>query len=71
MLVVEKKVDGVMVPHQLFQKNEKINKVISLVRSKIEALFGWVKQCFLALSQFFYEDEKQYDCFVYFAFTYH
>jgi hypothetical protein len=35
----QKKVDSVIVLSQLSQKNEKINKVISLVQSKIEALF--------------------------------
>jgi hypothetical protein len=38
----QKKVDGVIVPHQLFQENEKINKVISLVRGKIEALLNYL-----------------------------
>jgi hypothetical protein len=60
-----------MVPHQLSQKDEKINKVISLVQSKIEAPYGWVKQRFSAFSQPFYEDEEQHDYFVHFAFACH
>jgi hypothetical protein len=66
-----KKVDGVMVPRQLSQEDEKINEVISLVRGKIEAPYGWVKQRFSALSQPFYEDEEQHDCLVRFAFACH
>jgi hypothetical protein len=45
--------------------------VIFLVRDKIEAPYGWVKQCFSALSQPFYEDEEQHDCIVRFAFACH
>jgi hypothetical protein len=48
-----------------------INEVISLVRSKIEVLYGRVKQRFSALSQLFYEDEEQHDCLVHFAFACH
>jgi hypothetical protein len=66
-----KKVDGVMVLRQLFQEDEKINEIISLVQGKIEAPYEWVKQRFSALSQLFYEDKKQYDCLVRFAFACH
>jgi hypothetical protein len=60
-----------MVPHQLFQEDEKINEVISLVQSKIKTSYRWVKQRFSAFSQSFYEDEEQHNCFICFAFTYY
>jgi NADH:ubiquinone oxidoreductase subunit E len=65
----QKKVDGVMVPCQLFQEDKKINKMISLVQSKIKTSYRWVKQYFSFLSQLFYEDEEQHDCLVCFAFA--
>jgi hypothetical protein len=36
----QKKIDSIMVLRQLSQEDEKINKVISLVQSKIKALYG-------------------------------
>jgi hypothetical protein len=35
----QKKVDSVMVLHQLSQEDEKINEVISLIRNKIKTSF--------------------------------
>jgi hypothetical protein len=51
--------------------DQNVNDVISLVRGKIEAPYGWVKQRFSALSKPFYEDEEQHDNLVLFAFTCH
>jgi hypothetical protein len=66
-----KKVNGVLVPRELSSEDENINKVISLVRGKVESPDSWVKQKFSALAKPFYEDEDQHDCLVRFALACH
>jgi hypothetical protein len=48
-----------------------VNKIIVGIRRKVEALYKWIKQSFLALSTPFYEDEIQHDCVVRFALACH
>jgi hypothetical protein len=42
-------VDGKKIPVSLTPEEEEWNRKISLVRGKIEALYGWVKRVFLIL----------------------
>jgi hypothetical protein len=46
-------------------------EVIVGVRGKVESLYDWVKQHFLAFSKPFYEDKKQHDYIVKVAFACH
>jgi hypothetical protein len=57
--------------NELSYKKEHINEVIIGIRRKVENLYGWVKQHFLALSKLFYEDKKQHDYVVKVAFACH
>ena len=66
-----KMVNGQKVPVTLTPAEEEWNKKISLVRGKIEAPYGWVKNIFLSLTKPFYESEKQHDCVVRVAFACH
>jgi hypothetical protein len=51
-----KKVDNVLVPWELNEKDEIINNVIFSIRGKVEAPYAWMKTRFSALSQPFYKD---------------
>lgn len=66
-----KTVDGKKVPVTLSKEEEELNQKISLVRGKVEAPYGWVKQHFTALSKPFYEDAKQHHNLVLFSFAVH
>jgi hypothetical protein len=57
--------------NELSHKKKHMNEVITSVRGKVESLYSWVKQHFLALSKLFYEDKKQHDYIVKMTFTYH
>lgn len=66
-----KKVNGMLVPRELSPEDEAINEVISMVRGKVEAPYGWVKARFSALSKPFYENGNQHDCLIRHAFACH
>ena len=66
-----KKVDGQKVPAVLSKEEEELNEKISLVRGKVEAPYGWVKQHFTALSKPFYENQKQHHYLVLYSFAIH
>ena len=66
-----KTVDGKKVPVTLTKEEEELNEKISLVRGKVEAPYGWVKQHFSALSKPFFESEKQHHCLVLYSFAVH
>jgi phage gpG-like protein len=55
--------------NKLFYKKKHMNKVIVGVRRKVESLYSWVKQYFLAFSKPFYKNKKQYDNIVKVTFT--
>ena len=66
-----KKVNGQKVPVTLTKEEEELNETISLVRGKVEAPYGWVKQHFAALSKPFFENKKQHHHLVLYSFAVH
>ena len=64
-------IDGKKVPRKLPEADQQHNSVISGVRGKVEAPYGWVKSQFYCLSQPFYEDANQHDCVIWTAFAVH
>jgi hypothetical protein len=64
-------VDKKKVKRQLSEEDTKINDTISGVRARCENPFGWVEQCFEALSVPFAEDEMQHNFLVHVAFACH
>jgi hypothetical protein len=64
-------VEGKKIPVTLTSEEEEWNRMISLVRGKIGAPYGWVKRVFLSFDWPFYENEKQRDCVVKVAFACH
>ena len=66
-----KMVNGQKVPVTLTKEEEQLNEIISLVRGKVEAPYGWVKQHFAALSKPFFENQKQHQYLVLYSFAVH
>ena len=66
-----KRVNGVKIPVTLSKEEEEMNEKISLVRGKVEAPYGWVKQHFMALNKPFFESAKQHHYLVKYSFAVH
>jgi hypothetical protein len=66
-----KKVNRQKVTVVLSKEEEELNEKISLVRGKVEAPYGWIKQHFTALPKPFYENQKQHHNLVLNSFAVH
>jgi hypothetical protein len=64
-----KMIKGIRTKTVLIDQEEKDNKVITGVRGKVEAPYGWVKSNFAALAKPFYKSEDQHDYLVWTVFV--